>query len=120
EPWGSPRECGSHDNQCRPNLVAARPRGSSFLSRCGNSRPGMALRRPFWDRLVAAGGYVRLPSGLNAADRTIEVCPSRGAPMGSLLSAFHNRIVLSALAETMRCPSGLNAADRTVFWWPVK
>ena len=49
EPWGSPRECRSHDNQCRPNFVAARRRGSSFLSRCGNSRPGMALRRPFWD-----------------------------------------------------------------------
>ena len=44
--------------------------------------------------------------------------------MGWPVSAFHNRIVASALAEASRCPSGLNATPYTapvcpVSGWPV-
>ena len=44
--------------------------------------------------------------------------------MGWPVSAFHNRTVLSPLAEARRCPSGLNATPNTrsvcpVSGWPI-
>ena len=35
------------------------------------------------------------------------------------MSAFHNRMVWSSLAEAIRCPSGLNATLFTGLVWPV-
>ena len=56
---------------------------------------------------------IRLPSGLNAAEWTDEVCPWREA-RGLPESASQTRAVLSAEAVTIRLPSGLNAAVWTV------
>ena len=52
-----------------------------------------------------------MPSGLNAAELTEEVCPRREARVLPE-SASQTRAVLSAEAVTTRLPSGLNAAER--------
>ena len=54
----------------------------------------------------------RLPSGLNAAELTHSVCPSREARVLPE-SASQTRAVLSCEAVTTRLPSGLNAAELT-------
>ena len=55
---------------------------------------------------------MRVPSGLNAALRTL---PSARCmrPIGSPVAASHSRTVLSPDAVTTRAPSGLNAAPLT-------
>jgi hypothetical protein len=55
---------------------------------------------------------IREPSGLNDADTTAAVCPSRARNSAPDL-AFHTFAVLSALAVTIRDPSGLNDAEWT-------
>src|SRR6266702_4302055 len=62
---------------------------------------------------------VRWPSGENATDQTVSVCPVNGPPVISPVVAFHTRIVRSSEPETMRWPSGENAKDWTGSVCPV-
>ena len=68
---------------------------------------GVGVPQPH--RAVAAGGGDAVPVGAERHADTASVWPVSGAPMGWPVSAFHNRTVLSQLAEASRCPSGLNA-----------
>src|SRR6267154_391610 len=67
------------------------------------------------------------PYGKNAAELTpstspssATLCPVRGARSGSLVSASHNRIVVSSDPDTMRLPSGENATELTQLSCPVR
>src|SRR5690349_16137802 len=53
-----------------------------------------------------------LPSGLNATERTMPVCPLRVARSLPVVTS-HSLTVLSWLAEARILPSGLNATDIT-------
>jgi hypothetical protein len=60
----------------------------------------------------------RLPSGLNATDKTESAWPRRisGSACGG--SSDHTRTVLSSLALARCAPSGLNATELTEASWP--
>ena len=62
-----------------------------------------------------------MPSGLNATLLTVSSWPRKSCPIGLPVTASHNRIVLSVLADTMRALSGLNATSRAMLdgSWPV-
>src|SRR2546421_2109775 len=70
------------------------------------------VAKTFHNRAVLSTDAVtmRLPSGLNAALKTVSSWPLRGSLIGLPVSASHSSAVLSVDAVTMRLPSGLNAA----------
>src|SRR6266702_880752 len=59
------------------------------------------------------------PSGENATDLTVDVCPVNGPASVSPVVALHTRIFPSKEPETMRWPSGENATDLTQYMCPV-
>ena len=65
--------------------------------------PGQGLVRvPEPDPVVDAGGNKSVPVGAERDAGQRVVCPVSGGPRALPVSAFHNRTVLSALAEARR------------------
>ena len=77
---------------------------------------GVGVPQP--DRIVVAGCQP-VPVGAKRHTVACRCARSGAAPIGWPVSAFHNRTVLSQLAEASRCPSGLNATPITLSVCPV-
>ena len=62
---------------------------------------------------------IRLPSGLNATEVTIFVCPL-SVTVSLPVFASHSFTVFSQLPVTIRLPSGLNATELTALLCPLR
>ena len=95
----------SHNRTVWSQLAEARrcPSGLNATLATGSVCPvkgwSASQNRIVWSTLAETS---RCPSGLNVTLDSASVCPVSGGPRALPVSAFHNRTVLSALAEARR------------------
>ena len=101
-----------------PSGLNATPHRAGVAGQGGaDGLAGVGVPQPH--RVVVAGAGQPVPVGAERHTVTAPVWPVRGAPIGSPVSGFHNRTVLSPPALASRRPSGLNATPYTTSVWPV-